>query len=167
MTATYYHGTLVPGRKPIVLPDETTGLIQPNPGAPETTQPVASNAPKLTGDVYFKGPCNPEGTDYLLLQLTADRRYYAIFPDDGRLKEETGLTMVYEDGFSLYQTYYSSVGSRHYNWQEPTGVFTGYRFGDLQYGDALFLIDRAEYEKLYKESLARMKKWCCCTRLPP
>ncbi len=156
VTATYYNGALVPGRKPIVLPDETTGLIQPDPGAPETTQPVASNAPKLTGDVYFKGPCNPEGTDYLLLHLTAARRYYAIFPDDGRLKEESGLTMVYEDGFSLYQTYYSSVGSRHYNWQEPTGVFTGYRFGDLQYGDALFLIDRAEYEKLYKESLARM-----------
>ena len=156
VTGTYRNGALVPGGKPQAIPAETTGLVQTEPADPETTQPpVVSNAPKLTGDVYFKGPCNPEGTDYLLLQLTADRRYYAIFPDDGRIKEESGLTMVYEDGFSLYQTYYSSVGSRHYNWNEMTSSFSGYRFGDLQYGDELFLIDRAEYEKLYLESLAR------------
>ncbi|MBQ2767695.1 MAG: leucine-rich repeat protein [Clostridia bacterium] len=156
VTATYYHGALVPGRKPIVLPDETTGLVQPDPDVSETTQPVVSNAPKLTGDVYFWGPCNPEGTDYLLLQLTADRRYYAIFPEDGRLKEETGLTMVYEDGFSLYQSYYSSVGSRHYTWDEMKSSFSGYQFGDLQYGDELFLIERDRYEEFYLESLVRM-----------
>lgn len=158
LTAVYRDGALTLTETTQSTPPETTAPAETTQSTPpettaapsETTAPVEMTAaPTLTGTVYFRGICSPvDGPADLLLCLTADRLYFATYFDNGRLIEETGLTSVYEEGFTCWQTYGISVGMHGYSWRAEQNAFIGDSWGDFRWGDRLVPITEAEYTEL-------------------
>ncbi len=117
-----------------------------------------AGTPTLNTDLYFKGICSADGQDYLLLRLTTNRLYFATYPENGRLREETGLISYYGEAFTLWQNYGTSIGMHSYSWDPVRRGYVGSEFGDFRWLDLLVQIDGEEYARLSAESEARLAR---------